>query len=134
MAFLILKAMISSNDIFYELGLVDMEEKTNDDVLNLHYVPIIIAERRIGIMLSKSDLEELKNAEFVKEEFENLPDISNIHPDIDEHLYNRAKLFFEYVKNPYLFRVGDIGVKVNFVGDKSFHDAVKNMVVDINER
>lgn len=110
-----------------------MEEKSNNYVSKIREAPIIIVERRIGVMLSKSDLERLKKVNIQDEKIEDLPDISVLPADMDEFLYNRAKLYFEYVKNPYLFRVGDVGVKVNFIGEKSFYDAIKDMVVDINE-
>lgn len=32
--------------------------------------------------------------------------------------------YFEQIKNPYLFKVGDVRVKVSFGGDRSFSDAL----------
>ena len=37
-----------------------------------------------------------------------------------EHFGN----YFEQIKNPYLFKVGDMRVKVSFGGDRSFTDAL----------
>ena len=39
--------------------------------------------------------------------------------DVEEPIINRARKYFMDIKNPYIFRVGDIGVKINCSGDKT---------------
>ena len=47
--------------------------------------------------------------------------------DIDEPIINRARRYFQDIKNPYIFRVGDIGVKINCSGDKNLADSIVNI-------
>ena len=55
-------------------------------------------------------------------------DISSINIKQDKPQTEKATEFFLYVHNPYFFRVGDITVRVNFKGSKTFSEALVNAV------
>lgn len=90
-------------------------------------MPTIIAERCVGRMFTKSQLEECRKADFNTCNMNDLPDVTNLKIDIDEPIINRARKYFKDVKNPYMFRVGDIGVKINCSGDKNLSDSIVNI-------
>ena len=75
--------------------------------------------------MTKSDLQKLKSADIYKSA--NIADISAINIDA-KTLEKRVTSFFETIDNPYIFKVGDLTVKVNFNGDKAFSDAFLNAV------
>lgn len=58
---------------------------------------------------------------------ENLADISSIKIDTKEPIEKRCKKYFDTVKNPYAFRVGKVGVKINFVGRNDFAASLANL-------
>ena len=47
--------------------------------------------------------------------------------DTNEPIGKRCEKYFCEVKNPYAFRVGDVGVKINFVGNNDFTDSLANL-------
>ena len=47
--------------------------------------------------------------------------------DTKEPIDKRCEKYFKTVKNPYAFRVGKVGVKVNFVGSNDFADSLANL-------
>lgn len=104
-----------------------MGKIVNIDSIKLHYVPTIIQERCVGRMFTKSQLDECRKAEFNTCNMNDLPDITNLNIDIDEPIINRARKYFMDVKNPYMFRVGDVGVKINCSGDKDLSDSIVNI-------
>lgn len=55
-------------------------------------------------------------------------DITSINIRQDKTQSEKAAEFFLYVHNPYFFRVGDITVRVNFKGSKTFTEALVNAV------
>lgn len=109
-----------------------MGKIVNIDSIKLHYVPTIIQERRVGRMFTKSQLEECRKADFNSCNMNDLPDVTNLKIDIDEPIINRARKYFKDVKNPYIFRVGDVGVKINCSGDKSLSDSIVNIATSSN--
>ena len=78
-------------------------------------------------MFTKSQLEECRKADFRTCNMNDLPDVTNLKIDIDEPIINRARKYFKDVKNPYMFRVGDVGVKINCSGDKNLSDSIVNI-------
>lgn len=78
-------------------------------------------------MFTKSQLEECRKADFNTCNMNDLPDVTNLKIDIDEQIVNRARKYFKDVKNPYIFRVGDVGVKINCSGDKNLSDSIVNI-------
>lgn len=55
-------------------------------------------------------------------------DISTINIKQDKPQTEKATEFFLYVHNPYYFKVGDITVRINFMGSKTFTEALVNAV------
>ena len=55
-------------------------------------------------------------------------DISSINIRQEKNQSERATEFFLYVRNPYFFKVGDITVRINFMGSKTFSEALVNAV------
>ena len=91
-------------------------------------MPTIIGERRVGRMFTKSQLDECRKADFNTCKVKDLPDVTNLKIDVEEPIINRARKYFMDIKNPYIFRVGDIGVKINCSGDKNLSDSMVNIV------
>lgn len=75
-------------------------------------------------MLTKSQLDECRKADFSTCNMNDLPDVTNLEIDIDEPIINRTRKYFKDVKNPYMFRVGDVGVKINCSGNKNLSDSI----------
>lgn len=109
-----------------------MAEVVNFNSIKLHYVPTIIQERRVGRMFTKSQLDECRKADFNSCKINDLPDVTNLKIDVDEPIINRARKYFQDIKNPYIFRVGDVGVKINCSGDKNLSDSIMNIVISSN--
>lgn len=80
-----------------------------------------------GFIYSKKELEQFKNVNIDDLASENLADISGMDIDTKEPIDKRCEKYFETVKNPYAFRVGKVGVKVNFVGSNDFADSLANL-------
>lgn len=80
-----------------------------------------------GFIYTREELEQLKNVNIDDLASENLADISNMKIDTNEPIEKRCKKYFDTVKNPYAFRVGTVGVKVNFVGSNDFADSLANL-------
>ncbi len=104
-----------------------MGKIVNIDSIKLHFLPTIIQERRVGRMFTKSQLDECREADFNTCKINDLPDITKLKIDIDEPIINRARKYFKDIKNPYIFRVGDVGVKINCSGDKDLSDSIVNI-------
>lgn len=75
-------------------------------------------------MLNSFDLNFLKNAAIADYSKDNLVDLHDVNIDPSKSVVDKMNDYFEQIKNPYLFKVGDIGVKVSFGGDRSFTDAL----------
>lgn len=97
--------------------------------LNYCKLPMLILERRVGKMFTKSELERCRNAEIFNVNKNDLYDLSFVSIDRTQPVIKRASKYFDTVKNPYIFRVGDVGVKINCVGNKSLTDSI----IDIAE-
>lgn len=79
-------------------------------------------------MFTKSQLDECRKADFNNCNMNDLPDVTNLKIDIGEPIINRTRKYFNDVKNPYMFRVGDVGVKINCSGDKNLSESIVNIV------
>ncbi len=80
-----------------------------------------------GFIYTKKELEQFKNVDIDDLASENLADISGMKIDTKEPIEKRCEKYFDTVKNPYAFRVGKVGVKVNFVGRNDFADSLANL-------
>ena len=74
--------------------------------------------------MQKDDLMKFKLANI--EECSEVADISTINLCSNLSQRERAEEFFKFVNNPYIVKVGDVTMKVNFKGDVSFSDAIIN--------
>jgi len=74
----------------------------------------------------KKDLKKLKLMKI--SELNEIQDISLIDIDEKKSQEDRAAEFFEKVNNPYIVRVGDITMKINFSGEKSLSEAIINAI------
>ena len=48
---------------------------------------------------------------------------------LSENQKENARSFFNSVDNPYQFNIGDLTVKINFIGNRSFTDAFASAIV-----
>lgn len=65
-------------------------------------------------MFTKNYLDNLKNKSNIGNLQDDLVDISAIKIDTDKPVIDRIKTFLNEVKNPYLFKVGNVPVKISF--------------------
>lgn len=77
----------------------------------------------------KSELEYFKTLNI--SEYKDAVDITSINISNNISQEEKADEFLSNIHNPYIFKVNDVTVKVNFSGDKSFSEvfakAVKNI-------
>ena len=64
--------------------------------------------------LNKVSIHKFKEEALAEFDAASLTDISKIIVDLDRPLYERAGNFITQVRNPYIFRVGDIPVRISF--------------------
>ena len=79
-------------------------------------------------MLDKTDLKMLQNADIESCDKNSLTDIKNINIDAGLPSVSKIKSIVEHVGNPYLFKVGEIAVKLEFEGRVSFNKAFANLI------
>lgn len=79
-------------------------------------------------MLDETGLIKLQNADIESCDKNSLTDIKNINIDADQPSVSKMKSFVEHVGNPYLFKVGEIAVKLEFEGGVSFNKAFANLI------
>jgi len=77
----------------------------------------ITSESRGVVMLTKDNLESLKNTALKSCICNDLVDITSIKIDSTKSVTKRVTDFMNEVKNPYLFKVEDTPVKVCFTKD-----------------
>lgn len=79
-------------------------------------------------MLTKSQLALCKGAEIALCDKSALIDLRNVTVDKTKSIMDRIESFANQVKNPYLFKVGDVIVKVAYSGGKDFSSALSNAI------
>ena len=83
-------------------------------------------------MITKAELEALRNIDVKTLDRDTLVDINDVKVDADAPLRERAQQFFEQIKNPYVYRVGDYCVRIAFTeGGKSLHDILQSYLSDV---
>lgn len=75
-------------------------------------------------MLNSSDLIRLQAQSIIECDKSALVDLRGIRVDNKGSVYERVDSFFTQVNNPYLFKVGDVAVKVDCGKGKSFAEAL----------
>lgn len=80
-------------------------------------------------MLFRENLAKLKEAEISTCNADALIDLKNIKIDMQKPIEERAKSFIEQVRNPYLFKIGDIIVKVDYGSGKEFSEMLTDVIL-----
>ena len=80
-------------------------------------------------MITKSILNEMKNSDIKSCNKADLIDIRTIEIDKNKSQMERLLSFIQAVKNPYLFKLGDIAVKVSFAdNEQSMQKKMENII------
>ncbi|MDO5462994.1 MAG: hypothetical protein Q4F99_05885 [bacterium] len=69
------------------------------------------------------NLNEFRNMEICDYDKNTLVDLRDITVDKSQSVYERFESFMMQVRNPYLFKVGDVAVKVAYGDGKDFSKA-----------
>ena len=75
-------------------------------------------------MLNYFDLINLKTAAIADYSKDSLVDLRDVKIDSGKSVPEKMNEYFEQIKNPYLFKVGDMKLKVSFGGNRTFTDAL----------
>ena len=81
-------------------------------------------------MFNQEQLDELKQADIKGADKKELVDMKTLSVPIDRLYTYKLSDYFDFIRNPYMFRVGDVGVKVNFGNGKRFSDSILNVVTN----
>lgn len=79
-------------------------------------------------MLNYFDLKLLRNAAITDFSESDLVDLRDVKIDTNKSVSEKILNYFEQIKNPYLFKVGDVRVKVSFGADRSFTDMLSSAI------
>lgn len=79
-------------------------------------------------MINSAELKDLKKVDIENCDKDQLIDINNVKVDRSGTLEQRLCSFFTQIKNPYLFKAGDITVKVEFGSNKSLEDSLTTLL------
>lgn len=77
-------------------------------------------------MFSSAELKNCRAADFSS--YDNFTDLREIQIDESKKVPERVENFLEQVKNPYLFKVGDVFVKVNYKDGKDLADSLISLL------
>ena len=81
-------------------------------------------------MINCELLKEMKNKNFEDLNSNELVDIKNIEIDTSKTKIEKLIDFIKKIKNPYLFKVGDIIVKIKFSNNnQSFQEKMENIIL-----
>lgn len=75
-------------------------------------------------MLNRSELTKCREASITSCDLSSLVDLRDITIDTTQTVRERIDSFLEQVRNPYLFKVDDVVIKVNYGQDRPFSDAL----------
>ena len=81
-------------------------------------------------MLNYFDLINLKTAAIADYSKDSLVDLRDVKIDLSKSVPEKMNDYFEQIKNPYLFKVGDVRVKVSFGGERSFTDVLGSAILN----
>lgn len=79
--------------------------------------------------LTVNDLKYLRNADISACNADELVDLRNVEVNTKASLNRRADDFIAQVGNPYLFRVDDVVVKVEFGDGKDFSEILTDVIL-----
>ena len=100
---------------------------------------IILKERNGDLMVTRVELLEMQQKNLNAIDKNQLVDIQNIKVNSKKPVNEKMEKYIKDTKNPYLFKVGDIAVKLTFnsAGDSFSHaliDAIKDNTSDTNTK
>lgn len=79
-------------------------------------------------MINATQLNHLKAADIKHCDIAQLSDLTAVRLDRSGTLEQRLDAFLHQIQNPYLFRVGEIAVKLEFGSHKRFADALADLL------
>lgn len=79
-------------------------------------------------MLSSAELKKCSAADFSSAEA--VTDLREVQIDSTKPIPERVESFLTQVKNPYLFKVGDVTVKVNYKDEKELSASLITLLSD----
>ena len=79
-------------------------------------------------MLDKSQLARCKEVDVSSCDINSLVDLREINIDTTKPVPQRMESFLEQVQNPYVFKVGDIVMKVDYGNGKQFAEAFTDIL------
>lgn len=65
-------------------------------------------------MLTEEELDLMKNIDIRSVDRDSLADLNDISIDTSQTIEKRIASFIDQIKNPYVFRIGEVIVKVNY--------------------
>ncbi len=78
--------------------------------------------------MTKDELRKLRAVSICGCDEANLADLCEVSVDNTLPVGEKADSFFRQICNPYLFKVGDVVVKVEFGGECNFSDAIEKVI------
>lgn len=78
--------------------------------------------------MPRDNLKELRNADIFTCNADELVDLRNVEVNKKAPLSRRTDDFIAQVRNPYLFKVGETVVKVEFGGGKDFSELLTDVI------
>lgn len=92
-------------------------------------VPTKINSERMGErMFDIAQLQSLKSVGAVDCNFSSLTDLKDVVVDTDKPMINRMISFAEQIKNPYLFKIGEFAVKVEYGVERNLSDVLVDIL------
>ena len=85
-------------------------------------------------MNRQTDLNDLKHIDIEQYEPDQLVDLRSVSIDKSLPVPERMSTFVKQIKNPYLFKVNDITVKVEFSSGKSLEDSLLSFLLTEKNR
>jgi hypothetical protein len=82
----------------------------------------------------QTDLNDLKHIDIEQYEPDQLVDLRSVSIDKSLPVPERMRTFVKQIKNPYLFKVDDITVKVEFSSGKSLEDSLLSFLLTEKNR
>lgn len=79
-------------------------------------------------MFDKAYLKKMQRTDIESCEKNSLTDIKSINIEADKRQNDKINAFIKYVGNPYLLKVGETVVEVEYSGKRSFSEAITNLL------
>lgn len=84
-------------------------------------------------MISLENLRDMQNIDILQFDKSKLVEISTVKIDTSKPLADRMSEYLHKIGNPYIFKVGETCVRVEYSStDKTLDDAIKNYFIGLN--